>query len=325
MARDIDEEAHAKVLQRLVLQAMRVDNVLSTVASVLKKSILEWAERNGRGVPSAFLVCDLPTLLTAIEDTKLRLRRSSSGTFSGGILDCFRSTDGSHGSNQASWRPPEETKPEQQATSFSITVTWLGDSIDANRFSELAWRLSHALSLVDGVKVVVDSLGTGSAWLKVRLFFKNIFAEQQVAEILDKARNSAESRYLEQPRLDAEKAEAEADKLRTETSRLEREASLLASPDEAAEDRALEREAKRLALRRERLEQAKLQFELLTTASQLIADGILGADPVQIAIGDGEFLSLNQGKFIAGQSAAKLITDEKQAQPSQNRDPRDGS
>jgi len=178
---------------------------------------------------------------------------------------------------------------------FTMTIRFLGDNISPSRAGRAVWSIGAAIESVGGVAVEIDSWGTGSLWAKIRVHMRSVWQRDQVQEILEKGRQATESYYLDKPIAEARKLEAEYRKLDEERALLEKEMTLKPSDQQGEELMQIEIESKREDIKAKKLDNAIKEMQAIEKASDLIREGIVVADKVEIDI-DGVCAFLFDGK-----------------------------
>lgn len=179
---------------------------------------------------------------------------------------------------------------------WDIDVTIRGETFKADQIGFLMWTISKALQSIEGVSILLEDWGNGSKRFKLKAFIKNIFAKEEVKQILDKGRKAAEAKYLETPIEEAEKLRAEKEKVMKETS-------VIISSDLAKEGHELDLMKKRLEIQDKAAEIALKRLQAIKGLSELIKEGILSNDSdFQIMINDLLFLEKQSGKLRSGES-----------------------
>ncbi len=169
---------------------------------------------------------------------------------------------------------------------WTITIRFTSEPLSASACAYTIWAISSALEIIDGVGVEFVDWGKGSFWAKLKVSIKNVWARDEVRESLDKGRKAAESFYLDRPIEDVAKTRAEKEKLEEEIRDIKLNRS--ERPDKALleELRMIELEERREDLLAKKLENRIRSLDLVEKASNLVKDGIVSADGVEINVND---------------------------------------
>ena len=182
---------------------------------------------------------------------------------------------------------------------WDIKIIFEGEFLDPSDVSKLIWALSEALKTVGGVSLELEDWGRGSYWVRIKARIEDTWKRDEVQQILDTARDGVVSEYLERPIQEVGKTEQEKLKLESERKRIERETEALPDAGDAARKRDLEMASSELDLMRQKaeidemnLKNKMLQLDMIRKASDMVKDGIISADPVQIEINSLKFIAL---------------------------------
>lgn len=206
---------------------------------------------------------------------------------------------------------------EQAKHVWHIDVKFLSPTARAADVGNFLWALGSAIEVVRDVALEVEEWGTGSLWIKLKLYIKNVWSRDEVQEVLAKARDGLVAEHFDQPIESVKKTQAERQKTIEETRTIERNLERLPDSSEAAELRRLEIEDKKLAIkeREVEVEHRQLECDLMTLdkierASGLIQRGIIAADPVKIDINSFFYLSRTEGKTLPGTDISSIVAGE---------------
>lgn len=190
---------------------------------------------------------------------------------------------------------------------WTVTLRFLSRSTDGAAFGSLIWVFCESLSSIPGVRVYVEEAGTGSVWVKMKVWMQNVWARDDVKEVLEKSKDAVIASKLDRPIGEVDKINAEADKLRAESEQL------AVKTESMQEDRLLERESKELDNEKKRLDNEKQAIEnrmaklqLYKEASTMIRDGIIRADPVQIDVNDLMYMLIEGGTATEGNDIGRI-------------------
>jgi hypothetical protein len=196
---------------------------------------------------------------------------------------------------------------------WTIEIRLLGETCSLARLGHTLWSFGEALETIPGVVTEVTAVGTGSIWAKIRAGFQNIWQRDEVIEVLDKGRDAAIAHYLGKPIAETARLEEEASKLREETRNIAKITAAMPDGEHAERIRKEELRHKELEnirteeeIRRMQLESGIRALEGVRLASDLIAQGIVHADQVQIDINELMYLLIHEDTVQKGHSLKRI-------------------
>jgi len=178
------------------------------------------------------------------------------------------------------------------------------NNYQASQIGFLIWSIAEALEKIDGVKVILEDLGTGSRWFKLKTKIRDEIAKEEVKEVLDKSKEALKSQYLEKPI-------EEAKKLKAEREKIEKEKNIILSKSEAKETNRLQMKKLHLENEAMRVKIMKDKIELINGISQLIANGIVKNDSnIQVLINDLLYIEKTEDEIIEGEDIEIIEEDQ---------------
>jgi hypothetical protein len=188
-----------------------------------------------------------------------------------------------------------------------VEIRFLGAECRASNFGKLVWAFGECLDTIPGVDTFVETIGTGSFWVRLKVLIKNVWARDDVKEIVEKTREAVVATKLERPVDEVNKIRADTDKLREEAMKISAERQQLPDSEEARaikeldlRRRMLENEERQVEIERKEIENRLLKLQVIERFSQLIGDGLVRADPVEIDVNGLMLLLLKDGKVTVG-------------------------
>lgn len=162
----------------------------------------------------------------------------------------------------------------------------------------------------------IEAWGVGGLWAKLKVFISNVWARDEVQEVLDKSRDAVTAELLDKPIEQARKMKSEREKLDEERDAIAKQTKSLPDAEEAKFARDQERCLKELEIQekekdiaRKEIENRIRSLEFVEKAYTLIAEGIIAADPVSVDINGVKYLLLTDGKEVREGPHFKAIAD----------------
>lgn len=190
---------------------------------------------------------------------------------------------------------------------WTIEIRFPSKSINCSNAGYALWAVAAGLEQIRGVVVEIDSWGQGSLWTKLKVFISNIWARDEVQEVLDKSRDAVVAEYLDKRIETAKKLKSEREKIEKERDAIAKQSDALPNAEEAEITRDQQRKLKDLEIReketdivRKELENRIRSLEFVEKASSLIAKGVIAADPVRIDINGIMFLLTDSNEVRQG-------------------------
>ena len=186
----------------------------------------------------------------------------------------------------------------------------VGGRTTAKAFSYFLWTFIEALENIEGVSVEIESITKGSWYVKLKIWFRDLFAKEDVKAILQKARDSGEA-LVEKPQVEVEKLKSEREKIDAEREKIELEN--INAPTVADTTMLRELNIRKLKAEIESIEinSALKKIEGIERISQLARAGILQTDELQIDINELLYLIKRDEVIQIGSSIEDIESKEK--------------
>lgn len=199
------------------------------------------------------------------------------------------------------------------------------DNNNPSAISYCIWTLATSLQQINGVTVIIDSWGTGSLWVKLKILISNIWARDEVKEVIEKSRDAVIADCLDKRIEQVRKLESERVKIDEEIVSLKKKRDLMPSKKEAASSRKREKKLQELEIddkvldvQRKYIENSIKSLEFMEKASDLIKDGIIKTDRVEIDINKLFFLSIDSEIVRRGMNINEILKSEKKLSDDQD-------
>jgi len=200
---------------------------------------------------------------------------------------------------------------------WDVSLRFPGEEINADQVNTLMFSLSSALSHIEGVEVVLVDWGRGSFWVRWRLWFKNLLAQETTKEVLEKGKEAAIA-TLEDKSAKVGLTKAQAKNIDVQAEINERKLQQEYNEEEAQKVKALnirklEAEVKQAELaNREKEVDIRLKEEEEIGKKignqqafiDLIAKGLREVGAFEIHINGVHYLIKKEGKFEKGEEMA---------------------
>jgi hypothetical protein len=183
---------------------------------------------------------------------------------------------------------------------WDIKLTFTSAQPAAAGVAHCLWAISSALEAIDGVAVELSDWSRGSFVAKLKVYIKNIWARDEVRQVLQKGRDAVESHYLDRPMEEVAKNRAEREKIEEDTKSSVAERERMPDKQQSRESNDLDIEKKRQEVRAQKLDNDLKQIEVIRLTSQLVRDGIVSADKVTIDINELGYLLVDGSKCKRG-------------------------
>jgi hypothetical protein len=203
---------------------------------------------------------------------------------------------------------PNDERDEIVANARStwyVQVRFENTDISAAAIGKTIWALSSAIESVPGVVVKIESWESGSLVARLRVFIRNVWARDEVREVLHKGRNAAVAHYLDRPTEEAQKLRAEREKLEEEKRLLQQKADSY-STDAEKRITELNIAVKEEELRSQQLDNSLKAIELVERASSLVRDGLISADKLSIDINGLAYFLFDGRNVDTGEPMARI-------------------
>jgi hypothetical protein len=184
-----------------------------------------------------------------------------------------------------------------RGSACAITVRFLGDSVFASRLSRSIWALTTAIESIDGTRVVVEDLGRGSIWIRLKVFCRSIWVKDRVRELLNSGVRAAAAYFLQKPLAETQRIDAERAKLEKETELIEQQLQQRVDSSHQELMGRLELMGRAEEVRGQRLTNDLKALDVVKRASELIKDSIITAEKVRIDF-DGMLAFLYDGQAV---------------------------
>jgi hypothetical protein len=211
---------------------------------------------------------------------------------------------------------------------WDIILVFNAEHIRASSVSFLVWTLSEALQLIPDVDVDIVKAGTGSLWLRLKVYMKTLFQKNEVKQLLEKTRDAVVADQLDKKIETTGKIKAEKEKLETEAELLKQKLDTGPSASEARLARhnelarqEIELQRLRIAAEKEHLENVWLGMQIIEKRANMIREGIGLNDPMQIEINGIRYLSSENGKIQKGASMEVIDSDSTKNAPDDSKPP----
>ncbi len=186
---------------------------------------------------------------------------------------------------------PSTIKPNQNEWTCEILLS----SKNENNSLYFLWLLIDIISRIEGVKIKMDDIKSGSILAKLKLLFNNIKAKNDVIDLLNSTRKYAEG-ILEKDFELKEKSKKETEKIVAEKDKI------LFDIDNAKRKLELELLSLELDVEKKKLENEKMQLDIFSAKknlySQLLAENIINVEEFSLAINKQPLLIKDRNKFL---------------------------
>lgn len=230
--------------------------------------------------------------LSSMDTYYKRIGRNPKKIKSSELIKLFRSnpTEGAEDVNILKHSQIKESA-KRNKTDFIPLYSWelninISSDEDANKIFYFLWTLTEAISKIDGARIIIQNIEKGSIKVKLKLLFKNILAKKEVKEVIDKAVRAGHA-VLDKPALEGEK-------IKSETELIKRQTEAITDPEIKFERENLENQKIKAEIDRANAETFILKVQGIQKLSDLIRDGIISIDKLQIDINGMAFLVKNK-------------------------------
>jgi len=198
---------------------------------------------------------------------------------------------------------------ESSYSAWNMYVRFPQKRHDPSKVGFFLWTFGEALAGIDGVTTQIQEWSHGSILVYIKMLFRDIFARNETVQLFENLQagfietstligESVEVNYHGIPTAEAARLEAEREKLFAESEKIKREVDSLPEADElrelCLEDKKLEIQRKRIENRLLEIEAIKSKIEAIKRMSDLLREGIVQQDEVEIGINDLLFV-VNKG------------------------------
>jgi hypothetical protein len=193
---------------------------------------------------------------------------------------------------------------------WDIAIHLQGTAISPARSGYCLWALGTALEAISGVAVAAVGWESGSLVARLKIFIRNIWARDDVREVLRLGREAAVNHYLAKPTEEVLKLRAERAKLDEERDllKLQREAQ---SGNEERRRVELDIKEKEEKLRGQQLDNSLKSVELLERVSALVKEGIVVADKVRIDVNELCYFLFDGSRINSGEDISAIESNGK--------------
>lgn len=216
----------------------------------------------------------------------------------------------------------------RQVDAFAWVISLRSESnASLSKIGRLLWTLGRTLESIAGVSVSLDSSGQGSWRAKVSVHFKTAMQRKEVREFMEAVREGLVAKYFSKYREEEKKLVAERKQLESENEKTifklkPEDVDNLALPAvPGGQDITLDNLEKLARIERIFLENQLLRIEMAQKAAELLSDGIIDADPLEIRINDVDYLSVLGGTLKTGASMEEIERSEERLKTDENSDP----
>jgi|GEM_PF-3015369 len=150
------------------------------------------------------------------------------------------------------------------------------------------WLITSALEKIENVIVEIDEIYKGSLNTRIKIWMKDVLANEEVKAVLDTAKELAVQKLSggDISYAEVKKSRQEIKQIKLENDKLIKELDAMPASTDVKLERALEMEKKMLDNEKQKVEITQEKIKAIQMLSELVEKGILSADMIKIDIND---------------------------------------